>query len=84
MRKIDCSFAKLKNVVFPYSASPEDTSGGKEKKPSKTHVETIAIVRILLEISPSFIGKTTATNLSIAIHTKLWTETRRDTELVKI
>ena len=46
-------------------------SDGELNKPAKIQVETMAVVRIFGEIRPSFIGKTTATNLSIAIHTKL-------------
>jgi len=58
-------------MSLPLTRSLEDTITGQLKKPAQIQVETMAIVRVLLEISPSFIGKTTATNLSIAIHTKL-------------
>ena len=57
---------------------------GELSKPAKIQVETMAVVRIFGEIRPSFIGKTTATNLSIAIHTKLWEETWKVTAPAKL
>ena len=58
-------------------------SDGELNKPANIQVETMAVVRIFRQIRPSFIGKTTVINLSIAIHTKLWVETWRVTALEK-
>jgi hypothetical protein len=58
-------------VSLSRTTSFEDISDGELKKPAQIQVETMAMVRILVEMRLSFIGKTTATNLSIAIHIKL-------------
>jgi len=78
LERNDSKFVSAQPVSLPRGTSFEDISSGKLKRPAQIQVETMAIVRILLEISPSFIGKTTATNLSIAIHTKLCVDTKRD------
>ena len=83
LKRNDPIFVSVQVVSLPYATSFEDISSGKLTKPAQIQVETMAIVRILLEISPSFIGKTTATNLSIAIHTKLCVDTRKDTKPAK-
>jgi len=59
------AFALLRSTTFEY------ISDGILTKLAQSQVEIMASVRILFEISLSLIGKTTATNLSIAIHTKL-------------
>jgi len=67
--KNDSKFVSEQKVSLPRTRSLEDIIPGQLKKPAQIQVETMAIVRVLLEISLS--GKTTATNRSIAIHTKL-------------
>jgi len=83
LKRNDSRFVSVQLVSLPRATSFEYFSSGKLTRPAQIQVETMAIVRILLEISPSFIGKTTATNLSIAIHTKLCVDTRKDTMLEK-
>jgi len=84
LKRNDSRFVSAQSVPLPRGTSFENISSGKLTKPAQIQVETMAIIRILLEISPSFIGKTTATNLSIAIHTKLWVDTRKDVVLAKM